>query len=751
MGNHRKLFLWLPAVAVWLCAFSPTVFPGVARNKPLYRCPLKKHNGFSSAFQDFRAGHFHAGVDFRTFQRTGLPVYAISAGHVVRLRMVRLGSGRGIYLRHHDGNTSLYFHLQRFAPRLEAILEARQQQLGKRYVGNVKLEPPIKVEAGQLIGYSGETGYGFPHLHLEIRDHEGTRLNPFPLVMMNTRDRNPPRMEILVLRTQADGMINGRVGELRLPLQRRGGKYQVVEPIVVTGGLEAVVGGRDISDTGRYVAPWKVSARLDGEEVFKLAFERFTWADNNQLGFVYDMRDSSPSRFFFNLFTQPDFSMESSGIGLGKALERHGPGTCRVELEWQDHFGNRSLAGIDLEKRPVPALRIASISRRTGILVVKIDDLKAPGAERVDFTLQDADGCELFTYPLDTSAPFPVSLELMESRPAALLTVRWVSRGIAYALRRFSVAPQPQNKLERIVLDPWIAGDNLLLKVRQPILGEENLRMRPAMAGGDWKLPFSDVDGLVFRLLGKEVARISNGDEHLAVLHFALFHQGSPRAMIQESLRLLRLEPERHALFRWGEFEARFWPRSVRIPRLMRAEKQNLPAEWPLLSPQIRLAPESFAFLDRVEYTFTRKVPQPHQAAVFRWLPRLEKWRYVSTRFDSNRHRYTTRVRASGTYALMRDNVPPAISFVRIRGSALPRITITDLGTGVDDLSVRVWLDGLKIDAEYDPDRRWVRFPDSPPLKSGLHHIKVECLDRARNRGQRAWRWKSLNGRRKSG
>jgi len=721
------------------------------KDDPPYQSPLKRHNGFSSAFQDFRSGHFHGGVDFRTFQQTGLPVYAIADGNVVTLRMVRRGGGRGIYLRHHDKNTSLYFHLERFAPGLEAILKRRQQRLGTRYVGNIALNPPLPVQAGELIGWSGETGSGFPHLHLEIRDKTGAKLNPFPLVRAGFQDRNAPELDALILRTRADGTANGRVGELRVPLEPGRGVYTPSRPIVITGEVDVVSGGRDISDSGRPVAPKRVSAQLNNELVFQLVFSRFTWEDNNQLGFVYDMRESSPGNFYFNLFAQPGYNLESSGKGLSRALAACRPGSHRVIVEWEDHFANRSRGVVPIEIRALPRLRIGKKERSGTWLFVEVEAVDAPGAERVDLVLVDDSGREISTFPLDISRPLPQRLQLAEPHPARVLEVRCVTRDTVYAVKRFGVATEDPLQMDRVNLNPWITGDTVLIRVREPILGEEILRMRPAMAGAAWKAPFSSLDGLVFSMEGVVAQVASTAPEHLLVLQFALEKNGSLRSMVQETLRVVRLVPGKQAHFKWNDFSARFQPGTVRAPRLMLAEQRSHPAPFPLLSSQVSLKPRHFAFLDRVEYTFTSKVADPHQAAIFRWDSRRKKWNYVPTRLDSRTHRYTTRVRVSGTYALLRDNLPPNISFSSVAGSELPRIIITDKGTGVDDLSVMVRIDNHVVEAEYDPDRRWVLFPDPPKLNPGKHRMRVECLDRARNHAVGTWNWEIAAAAQESG
>ena len=92
-------------------------------------------------------------------------------------RMVKRGSGRGLFLRHDDGYTSIYFHLDRFAKNIEKVLNAVQRKKGIKYIGNYYLSKPIPVKRGDIIAYSGETGSGFPHLHLEIRDKDYFAVN----------------------------------------------------------------------------------------------------------------------------------------------------------------------------------------------------------------------------------------------------------------------------------------------------------------------------------------------------------------------------------------------------------------------------------------------------------------------------------------------------------------------------------------------------------------------------------------------
>ncbi|MBL7700867.1 MAG: M23 family metallopeptidase [Ferruginibacter sp.] len=64
-----------------------------------------------------------------------------------------LSQGNHIIVRHNDGSTAMYWHLQK---------------------NGVLVNLGDSVTKGQLIGYSGNTGYtAFPHLHFQVQDKNG--------------------------------------------------------------------------------------------------------------------------------------------------------------------------------------------------------------------------------------------------------------------------------------------------------------------------------------------------------------------------------------------------------------------------------------------------------------------------------------------------------------------------------------------------------------------------------------------------
>lgn len=102
-----------------------------------------------------RWGTTHYGIDIAN--RIGTPIYAVADGTVIEAGPA---SGFGLWVRieHADGTISVYGHMDTFSVR------AGQ-----------------KVKAGQQIARMGNRGQSTgPHLHFEIWDSIGRKINPLP-------------------------------------------------------------------------------------------------------------------------------------------------------------------------------------------------------------------------------------------------------------------------------------------------------------------------------------------------------------------------------------------------------------------------------------------------------------------------------------------------------------------------------------------------------------------------------------------
>ena len=145
----------------------------------------------SGTFAELRGNHFHGGIDIKTQGRSGLKIGAVADGYVSRVAVSPYGYGNALYLRHPEGYTTVYGHLNAFYPELEKWIEDQMRDRSKND-GNLYPSPEqFKVTRGQLVAFSGNTGGSFgPHLHFEIRDTKTEEpLNPleFGLEVQDTR------------------------------------------------------------------------------------------------------------------------------------------------------------------------------------------------------------------------------------------------------------------------------------------------------------------------------------------------------------------------------------------------------------------------------------------------------------------------------------------------------------------------------------------------------------------------------------
>lgn len=182
-----------------------------SRNYPqgYFRNPLNIPPDASGTFGELRSTHFHAGDDYRTQQKIGLPLHAAAEGFVSRARVQIGGGGNSVYIDHPNGYTTVYLHMDRFSEEITAIIRAEQYRQ-KRFDVDITLEPhQIVLRKGQFIGNAGNSGAsGGPHLHFEIRDTKTQRpLNP-QLFGLHFTDNFAPTINGITIYDLNDDIFN---------------------------------------------------------------------------------------------------------------------------------------------------------------------------------------------------------------------------------------------------------------------------------------------------------------------------------------------------------------------------------------------------------------------------------------------------------------------------------------------------------------------------------------------------------------
>ncbi|MCK5441269.1 MAG: M23 family metallopeptidase [Maribacter sp.] len=163
--------------------------------KDTFRSPLDIPLILAGTFGELRSNHFHSGIDIKTQQRQGIPIYAIGDGTVARIKISHWGYGKALYVAHPSGYTSVYGHLQKFSPEIETYVKQLQYQKKSYEIEMFPEYGEIKVEKGKIIAYSGNSGGSSgPHLHFEVRSSISEKpTNPL-LYGMEVRDATNPSL-----------------------------------------------------------------------------------------------------------------------------------------------------------------------------------------------------------------------------------------------------------------------------------------------------------------------------------------------------------------------------------------------------------------------------------------------------------------------------------------------------------------------------------------------------------------------------
>lgn len=189
--------------------------------------PMKIKPVVSGSFGEIRSNHFHSGLDLTTNGKTGYRIYASDSGSVSRIKVSAGGYGKALYIDHPSGHTTVYAHLERYAGRIDSIVRAKQYQQQSFAVEMFFKKGELKVERGEVVGYSGNSGSsGGPHLHYEIRD-KATQKPIDPLLFRSdiSDDVKPQIQGLKFYPLSADASVKGAVEEQYFPTVHYNGQF----------------------------------------------------------------------------------------------------------------------------------------------------------------------------------------------------------------------------------------------------------------------------------------------------------------------------------------------------------------------------------------------------------------------------------------------------------------------------------------------------------------------------------------------
>ena len=308
-----------------------------------YLWPTNASTFLSSSFCEYRPGHYHSAIDIKTWNTEGYRIYAVDDGYVQRIRVSPFGYGKVLYLKLKDGRTAVYAHLQHFNKELDRALR-KVQLRKKRYT--VSWSPKNrKVKRGEILGYTGQTGIGVPHLHYEIRDQKGRPLNPLHFYHI-IQDHIAPKLQSILIRPlDENSRVNGSFSSVEAELQRvSGNKYRLKEPIVAGGRIGLALRGYDMSDKvyNKY-AFYRTILKINGTEIFKIQYDTLHFDLTRQVDLEIDYPVyRQTKKKFHKLYIEPFNHLTFYDRHLGNGVFTVEKDTIHFTIDVFDFFGNKS-------------------------------------------------------------------------------------------------------------------------------------------------------------------------------------------------------------------------------------------------------------------------------------------------------------------------------------------------------------------------------------------------------------------------
>ncbi len=267
---NRTLFLSIFFLGGLFCAAQQP--PEVPRHD--FSAPMAHKRVLAGSFGELRDGHFHSGDDFKTQFVVGKDILAPADGSVARVSVSHGGYGKALYLRHPNGYTTVYGHLNGFAPKIDSVVHARQYA-ERSYAVNIEIpEGEIPVEKGELVAWSGNTGGSMgPHLHFEVRrTRDNLAMNPL-LFGFSVDDHRAPTLNGLYLMNLEGSDSLETLSEPRRIVFEKGRDHALVK---ASGRVAFLVDAYDtMDDAPNHNGVYGIDLYVDGQKAYGMRMDGF--------------------------------------------------------------------------------------------------------------------------------------------------------------------------------------------------------------------------------------------------------------------------------------------------------------------------------------------------------------------------------------------------------------------------------------------------------------------------------------------
>jgi len=344
--------------------FSNLVFIQAVRsqenaNSSYFQAPVDIAMLLSGNFAEIRSDHFHSGIDIKTQGVIGHEIHAAAEGYISRINISSGGFGNALYLAHPNGKTTVYGHLDRFRPDIAAFVREMQYAKSKHTMNIYPGKDEWKVDKGELIAWSGNSGYSFgPHLHFEIRNSSNQHPENVLRYGFSIQDTLPPKFLSLWLyqydKQEEYSFISSKDGH---QVENNNGKHELKDnlPLTVSGRFGIGIEAYDYLNGSRNKCGlYTIDLYQDEQQVFSIKMDEFSFNESRYINSFIDYEARQKDRKDIQrLFCDPNnrLSLYEQVINSG-LMEFADTNLHIIKIIIHDAYMNRSELAFKVRNKP---------------------------------------------------------------------------------------------------------------------------------------------------------------------------------------------------------------------------------------------------------------------------------------------------------------------------------------------------------------------------------------------------------------